>query len=187
MLLSFTVTRWISSRATLAKVHMTIRPGGFDDPAQGWTGGYATRGTTGAVYLNVEYTVLEGPFARRKVFSMIGLHSPKGPEWANMGRGFIRSILNSSRGLSDKHDTPEAQAARRISGFADLDGIEFVAKIDVGTDSNGDEKNDIRTAVTPDHREYAALMGSAHHQGAATYAAPPQSAPATGGRPAWAQ
>lgn len=174
-------------KGTLAKVHMTIRPGGFDDPAQGWTGGYATRGTTGAVYLNVEYTVLEGPFARRKVFSMIGLHSPKGPEWANMGRGFIRSILNSSRGLSDKHDTPEAQAARRISGFADLDGIEFVAKIDVGTDSNGDEKNDIRTAVTPDHREYVALMGSAQHPGAATYAAPPQSAPSTGGRPAWAQ
>ncbi len=23
-------------------------PGGYDDPAQGWTGGYATRGTTGA-------------------------------------------------------------------------------------------------------------------------------------------
>ena len=31
-------------KGTLAKVRLTIRPGGFDDPAQGWTGGYATRG-----------------------------------------------------------------------------------------------------------------------------------------------
>ena len=38
---------------TLAKVIMTIRPGGYDDPNQGWTGGYATRSDkTGAVYLN---------------------------------------------------------------------------------------------------------------------------------------
>ena len=43
-------------KGTLAKVRLTIRPGGFDDPSQGWTGGYATRGTTGAVYLNAEYT-----------------------------------------------------------------------------------------------------------------------------------
>lgn len=171
----------------MAKVHLSIRPGGFDDHGQGWTGGYATRGTTGAVYLNVEYTVVEGPYARRKVFSMIGLHSPKGPDWANMGRGLVRSILNSARGISDKDNSPEAQVARRISGFADLDGIEFVARIDIGTDSNGDEKNDIRTAVTPDHRDYAGVMGTPASQPASNFGTPPQSAPATGGRPAWAQ
>ncbi|WBX86356.1 hypothetical protein [Sphingosinicella microcystinivorans] len=176
----------IIPKGTLAKVRVTIRPGGHDDPSQGWTGGYATRGTTGSVYLNTEYTVVEGPFAKRKVFSMIGLYSPKGPDWANMGRGLVRSMLNSARGISDKDNSPQAQAARRISGFGDLDGLEFVARIDVGTDSNGDDKNDIRAAVTPDHREYAALMGSV---AAAPTAASPQfsTAPATGGRPAWAQ
>lgn len=176
----------IIPKGTLAKVRMTIRPGGHDDPSQGWTGGYATRGTTGSVYLNIEYTVLEGPFAKRKVFGMIGLYSPKGPDWANMGRGLVRSMLNSARGISDKDNSPQAQAARRISGFGDLDGLEFVARIDVGTDSNGDDKNDIRTAVTPDHREYSALMGSV---AATPAAASPQfsSVPATGGRPAWAQ
>ena len=35
-------------KGTLARVRLTIRPGGFDDPAQGWTGGYATRGAGGA-------------------------------------------------------------------------------------------------------------------------------------------
>ncbi len=146
-------------KGTVAKVRLTIRPGGFNDPAQGWTGGYAKRGASGAVYLDAEYTVLEGPYARRKIWSMIGLFSPKGPDWGNMGRGFVRGILNSARGLSDKDNTPDAQNARRIAGLGDLDGIEFVARIDVGTDSNGQDKNDIRQAVTRDHKEYAAVRG----------------------------
>ena len=123
-------------KGTLAKVRLTIRPGGFDDASQGWTGGYA----------------------KRKIWSMIGLYSPNGPNWANTGRSLIRGILNSSRGLSDKDKSPEAQARRRINGFADLDGLEFVARIDVGTDANGDEKNEIRNAVTIDHKEYAQTM-----------------------------
>ncbi len=180
-------------KGAIAKVRLSIRPGGYDDPGQGWTGGYATRGSTGAVYLNAEFTVLEGPYARRKIFSLIGLHSPKGPDWGNMGRALVRAILNSARGISDKDVSPQAQAARRIRGFADLDGIEFVAKIDIGTDTNGDPKNEIRTAVTPDHKEYASAMGpviqSFGFQGSASAqaAAQPSAAPAAGMRPSWAQ
>ncbi|WP_123194480.1 hypothetical protein [Pannonibacter phragmitetus] len=191
-------------KGTLAKVRLTIRPGGFDDASQGWTGGYATRGSTGAVYLNGEFTVTEGQYARRKIFTLIGLYSPKGPDWANMGRSLVRGMLNSARGISDKDMSAEAQAARRINGFADLDGIEFIARIDIGTDASGDDKNEIRSAVTPDHRDYAQVMGTAPLQfgghGAAGHApqqtapaAPahqpsqPASAPGFAGRPSWAQ
>ena len=69
----------------------------------------------------------------------------------------------------------KAQAARRISSFADLEGLEFLARIDLGTDANGEAKNEIRMAVTPDHRDYAAAMGQ-HAMAAARYA--PQAAPA---------
>ena len=162
-------------KGTLAKVRFTIRPGGFDDPSQGWTGGYATRGTTGAVYLSGEFTVLEGQYAKRKIWTLIGLYSPKGPDWANMGRSLIRGMLNSARGLSDKDVSPQAQTARRINGFPDLNGLEFVARIDVGTDTNGDDKNEIRGAVTRDHRDYAQLMGQM--AAPASYAPPPQYAP----------
>ena len=168
-------------KGTLAKVRLTIRPGGFDDPSQGWTGGYATRGSTGAVYLNGEFTVLEGPYAKRKIFTLIGLYSPKGPEWAGMGRSFLRGMLNSARGISDKDVSPQAQAARRIGGFADLDGLEFVAKIEHGTDAGGETKNEIRMAVTPDHRDYAQLMG---RQVAPAGYAPPAPAYAPSGAPA---
>jgi hypothetical protein len=169
-------------KGTLAKVRLSIRPGGFDDAGQGWTGGYATRGSTGAVYLNGEFTVLEGPYAKRKIWTLIGLYSPKGPDWANMGRSLIRGMLNSARGLSDKDVSPQAQAARRISGFADLDGLEFVARIDIGTDTNGDDKNEIRGAVTPDHKDYAQAMGrhtvQPTYAPAPSYPAPTPTAPA---------
>ena len=189
-------------KGTIAKVRMTLRPGGFDDPSQGWTGGYAKRGTTGSVYLDVEYTVLEGPYAKRKIWSMIGLYSASGPNWANMGRSLVRGILNSARGLSDKDNSPQAQDARRISGFADLDGIEFVARIDIGKDGNGEDKNDIRQAVTGDHKDYAAAMGGhsapvglapapTHAPLQPAYAAPASQqaapAPAAGVRPTWAK
>jgi hypothetical protein len=168
-------------KGTLAKVRLTIRPGGFDDPSQGWTGGYATRGSTGAVYLNGEFTVLEGPYAKRKIFTLIGLYSPKGPEWAGMGRSFLRGMLNSARGISDKDVSPQAQAARRIGGFADLDGLEFVAKIEHGTDAGGETKNEIRMAVTPDHRDYAQAMGRT--AAPAGYAPPAYAPPAQGYAP----
>ena len=185
-------------KGTLAKVRLTIRPGGHDDASQDWSGGYATRGNTGAVYLNCEFVVIEGQYARRKIFTLIGLHSPKGPEWAGIGRSMIRGILNSARGTSDKDVSLQAQAARRIRSFADLDGIVFVARIDSGTDANGEEKNEIRAAVTPDHQEYTKLMGAVRLQDssamspagtspAALAALPPVSAPDPGTRPSWAR
>ena len=202
-------------KGTLAKVRLTIRPGGFDDPSQGWTGGYAKRGATGAVYLDAEYTVVEGAYAKRKIWSLIGLYSPKGPDWGNAGRGLIKGILNSARGIDDKDNSAQAQAKRRISGFADLDGIEFIARMDIGSDTNGEDKNEVRSAVTPSHRDYAQFMGfgaaapmqgygqppvmSAPQQGYAApapgYAAPapqpqtPQTPAAPGftGRPSWAE
>ena len=182
---------------TLAKVIMTIRPGGYDDASQGWTGGYATRSDkTGAVYLNAKFTILEGPFAKRVVFGMIGLYSPKGPDWTNMGRSFLRAILNSARGIHPADQTPQAQTARRIRGFADLDGIEFVVRIDVEKDQNGEDKNVVKAAIQPDSKEYAALMGAVSRapvpSGGFSSSAPaanaaPAAAPAVATRPAWAQ
>ena len=189
---------------TLAKVIMTIRPGGYDDPSQGWTGGYATRSDkTGAVYLNAKFTILEGPFAKRVVFGLIGLYSPKGPDWTNMGRSFLRAILNSARGIHPADQTPQAQTARRIRGFADLDGIEFVVRIDVEKDQNGEDKNVVKAAIQPDSKEYAALRGAVTRAqvpaGGYSSSAPagpvapaaqtvtPTAAPSVSTRPTWAQ
>jgi hypothetical protein len=171
---------------TLAKVRMSIKPGGYDDPNQGWVGGYATKNdATGSVYLSCEFVILEGEYAKRKVWGILGLHSNKGAEWGNMGRSFIKAILNSARGVSENDNSPAAQNARRISGFADLDGIEFVAKITTKKDQNEELRNEIRFAIAPDHKDYQAFMGSISPIAAKSPASP--AAPAPNNRPAWAR
>ena len=195
-------------KGTLARVRMSIKPGGFDDPSQGWTGGWATQSfDSGAVYLACEGVVMEGPFAKRKVWWNIGLHSAKGPTWMQMGRTFVRAALNSARNIHPGDNSPQAQAARRVAGFGDLDGLEFVARFDIEKDAKGEDKNTIKSVIEPDHKDYAAIMGVAPKAGmgnpggnpaaptapATTYTppaacpAPATSSPVPSGKPAWAQ
>lgn len=178
-------------KGTLVPVRMTLKPGGHDDPTQGWVGGYATQSyETGSVYLAAEFVVTGGEHAKRKIWSNIGLHSNKGETWSQMGRSFIRAALNSARHIDPRDNSPQASAARRIQSFAELDGLEFLARIDVEKDSSGQDRNVIKLAVEPDHPEYAKLMGAtaqAVPATATTAATPaPQRTPVSG-KPAWAQ
>jgi hypothetical protein len=188
-------------KGTIVPVRMTIKPGGHDDEAMGWTGGYATQSmNTSAVYLACEFVVTSGPFARRKMWSNIGLSSPKGPTWGQMGRTFLRAALNSALNVHPKDNSPQAAAARRITSFADIDGLEFIARVDVEKDAKGDDRNVVKLAVEPDHKDYAALAGGAPkaftsggHTGAPAQAASRPAAPSRPaastptGKPAWAQ
>jgi len=199
-------------KGTQALVRMAIKPGGYDDGSRGWTGGYATASDeTGAVFLSCEFVLLTGPFAKRKIWSNVGLHSNKGPTWAQMGRSFIKAVLNSSRNIHPDDNSPEAQRARQIRSFGDLDGAEFAARISIEKDGQGEYRNIIRLVIEPDHKEYAELMqaklqrdvgtGGGHGSGGAPAAAVPASAapaPQSGAsytprpgnvqsRPAWAQ
>ncbi|KAF7599442.1 MAG: hypothetical protein CGU28_05470 [Candidatus Dactylopiibacterium carminicum] len=190
-------------KGTIVPVRMTIKPGGHDDPEQGWGGGYATESfETGSIYLAAEFVVTGGAHAKRKMWSNIGLHSKKGPTWGLMGRSFIRAALNSARNVHPQDNGPQAAAARRIQGFHELDGIEFLARVDVEKDAKGLDPNVVKLAVEPDHPDYAKFMGvppktktGGGTSGAAAQAAPssytatptaPQRAPVTG-KPAWAQ
>ena len=189
-------------KGTVAKVRMTVKPGGYDDPSQGWVGGYATQSfESGSIYLACEFVVLDGEYARRKLWSNIGLHSSKGPTWCNMGRTFVRAALNSARNVRPDDNTPQAAAARRIQGFHELDGLEFVARIDIEKDGRGEAKNVVKMVVEPGAPEYAPAMAGAgfipnRTAGApvATPTAVPAAAapavaqrPAVSGKPAWAQ
>ena len=188
-------------KGAIVPLRMTIKPGGHDDHSQGWTGGYATQShDTGAVYLACEFVVTGGPFAKRKMWSNIGLLSQKGPIWGQMGRSFIRAALNSARRIHPQDNTPQGAAARSIASFADLDGIEFIARVDVEKDNKGEDRNVIKLAVEPDHKDYAALIAGVSmpptgggYFGAPAQATPPYAPPArtvqpsVTGKPAWAQ
>ncbi len=200
-------------KGTQALVRMAIKPGGHDDISKGWTGGYATASDeTGAVFLSCEFVLLTGPFAKRKIWSNVGLHSNKGPTWAQMGRSFIKAVLNSSRNIHPDDNSPEAQRARQIRSFGELDGAEFAARIGIEKDGRDEHRNTIRLVIEPDHQDYAELMQAKNHReggsgggqgsgGAPAAAVPASAIPAAPtsqsgyaarpghvqGRPSWAQ
>ena len=180
-------------KGTVARLRMTIKPGGYDHPDFNWTGGYATQSLdTGSVYLSCEFVVLEGQFAKRKVFSNSGLYSPKGETWGQMGRSFIRAVLNSSRQINPKDMSQQAVAARRIQGFHELDGIEFVGRIDVEKDSKGEWRNIVKFAIEPGAQEYQQSASHAPRTTAVAKVSPPAVAPAAKptpatNKPSWAQ
>ena len=108
-------------------------------------------GQTGSLYLNCMFDVITGSYEGKKFWSLIGLHSPKGPEWAAMGRATIKGILSSAQGIGFDDDSEEAQRARIIEGFHQLDLIEFLARITIerGHDAYSD-KNKLDGPMTPD-------------------------------------
>ena len=168
-------------KGTAARLRMTIKPGGFDDPSQGWVGGYATRSPeTGSIYLTCEFVVLDGEYAKRKLYSNVGLHSPKGATWGQMGRSFIRAMLNSARNIHPKDMSPEAVAARRVRGFKELDGLEFVGRIDVEKDAKGELRNVVKYAVEPGQAEYPRSADQSPAPPEASGGEPPS-------KPSWAQ
>jgi hypothetical protein len=197
-------------KGTQTLVRLAIKPGGYDDPQMGWTGGYATASEeTGAVFLSCEFVVLSGAYAKRKIWSNIGLHSNKGPTWGQMGRSFIKAVLNSARNIHPDDYTPDAQRLRQIRSFAELDGVEFAARIGIEKDGKDEFRNIIRKVIEPDHKDYVGLMltksprdsGSGSSSGGAPATTAPVPAmtaaqPGSGyqprpanaqGRPSWAQ
>ena len=89
---------------------------------------------------------------------------------------------------------------RTITGFGELNGLEFVAKIGIERDrTNPDDagRNVIAAALGPDHADYARLMGqitapvasaaSAYSPSPAPDMRPANAAAATSNAPYWAR
>ncbi len=143
---------------TIVSINMTITPGGHNDPARGWTEGWATRNpVTNSCYLKVKFKILDGDFKGRQILSLIGLHSDKGTEYAARGQSFMKTILDSKNGISSKDNSDNASKLRVLESLGDLNNINFVAKVSVGQDQHGNPKNEIKYAVTMDNPSYVKL------------------------------
>lgn len=134
-------------KGTTVKVKMAIKPGGYEC----W---FTKSPTTGSIYLNAEFTVIEGPYARQKIYQAIGIKSGKAnvereDVWGEMGRSMIRSILESARNIHPHDNSEKATLARKLNSIADLNGLEFRAKVGIESDRYG-EKNKIATVITPE-------------------------------------
>jgi hypothetical protein len=103
--------------------------------------------------LDVEYTVVEGPHAKRKFY---GYPLVKGTtegqlKAVDITMRLLRAILDSAFYLDPNDESPEASSKRHVN-FRDFDGIRFLAEIGIerSRDSAYPDKNVLLRAITRD-------------------------------------
>jgi hypothetical protein len=139
---------------TIAPVHMTVRPGNSGE------GGWLKRSKSGeSMALDVEFTIVEGPFAKRKFWGLFTLEgTTEGHQKAaDISASRLRAILESARGIRPDDESETAKAGRRMNSWGDFDGIRFVAKIGIEKAKEGSgfkDKNSLEAAITPDRKAW---------------------------------
>jgi hypothetical protein len=152
---------------TFAKVTMSIRPGGIDGQSEiDQALLKAPKDPSSDVrMLDCEFTVAEGPHAKRKFWQMFTVQGGKVDEngvsiaW-KISKSTFRAMIDSALGL-DPQDMSEAAKQKRIlRGLADLNGITFVAKIKVeaSEDARYSDQNRLDRVVLPNEKEWKLVM-----------------------------
>lgn len=152
---------------TFAKVTMIIRPGGID--GEGEVDQNLLRAaqdpTSDVRMLDCEFTVSEGPHARRKFWQMFTVQGGKVDEnGASIGwkisKSTFRAMIDSALGLDPQDMGEPAKQKRILRGLADLSGITFVAKIrvEVSDDARYPDKNRLDRVVLPTEKEWKLVM-----------------------------
>ena len=184
---------------TFAKVRLTIRPGGVNGASPMDAGLMKASQSSDARMLDCEFTVVDGPHARRKFWQSFTVAGGKLDEkgqsigW-KISKSTFRAIVDSALGLDSKDESPGAKAKRVLPGLRHLEGIIFAARIMVEPASNPQyrDQNRIAHVVLPDEPQHAAIMRgenvapdpvNAPPRKAASVTAPGWQAPAA--PPAW--
>ena len=150
---------------TFAKIRFAVRPGGVDGATPMDAKLLKASQSSDATMLDCEFTVLEGPNARRKFWQSFTVAGGKLDEQGQsigwkISKSTIRAIVDSALGLDPRDETPATKAKRVLPGLKHLDGIVFAARIMVEPASNPQfrDQNRIANVVLPDDRHYAAIM-----------------------------
>jgi hypothetical protein len=145
---------------TIAKARLTIKAGNdFSASPICDSDPFLTRSKNReSTFLNCEFTIMEGQYAKRKVFDKIGISGSD--QWVNMGKSRIRAILESAKNINPKDMSETAMSARKINSFDELDGLEMLIKIGIEHDRNGvyQDKNKVTSIITPDQAMYKEYM-----------------------------
>ena len=152
---------------SFAKVVMTVRPGGVDGQGEHDKGLLKASNTPGSdvLSLDCEFTVAEGPHARRKFWQLFTAAGGKVDEngasigW-NISKRMVRAMIDSALGLDPEDMSEAARQKRQLRGLADLNGIAFVARIMVepNNDPRYPDRNRLDRPVLPNEKEWRAVM-----------------------------
>lgn len=177
---------------TIAAVHLTVRPGNAGE------GGWLKRSkASDSQALDCEFTVVDGPFAKRKFWSLFTVegttegHAKAGEISASR----LRGILESARGIRPDDESEGAKTARRVGSWGDFDGLRFVAKIGIEKGKDGyKDKNSLAAVITPDKKDWTKVEQVKTAKSAPLAQMPSPAIAATqapntvaAGKPSWAQ
>ncbi|MFN4140280.1 hypothetical protein [Aestuariivirga sp.] len=178
---------------TYARVAMHIRKGGVDGAGDLDKGLLKASNQPGSDVLSLdsEFTVLEGPHARRKFWQAFTVSGGKLDEegqsigW-KISKSTFRAMIDSALGLNPEDMSEAAKAKRVLRGLSDLDGISFVAKIAVepGRGAYRDQ-NRLAHVVLPTAPEWQKVMNG--EPVAAAPASSPRAEKPVTEKPAWGQ
>jgi len=185
---------------TVVRAFVTLSGGDHDLPEFGG-GRFFKASQSGAKWMPIELTIVGGPFDKRKVWQNIFVDGAKLDENGfsvakRIGLETIKKMVDSHFGLSMKDDSPDAAQKRgSVNGVHMLNGMQICFKIGIEKGTNGyADKNKIKTVLTPDSKEFIAMVGNApvvQQQAPAPQmaASPDQAQPANNGgvTPSWAR
>ncbi len=148
-----------------AKLRLAVRPGGVDGAVPMDAKLLKASRSSDAKMLDCEFTVLEGPHARRKFWQSFTVAGGKLDEQGRsigwrISKSTFRAMIDSALGLDPGDESPDAKARRVLPGLRHLDGLVFAARIMVEPASNPQyrDQNRIANVVLPDEPRHAAIM-----------------------------
>lgn len=180
------------SDGAFAKVKMTVRPGGLNGATPMDAGLLKASQSSDAKLLDCEFTVVSGPYVRRKFWQNFTVAGGKLDErgqskgW-NISKSTFRAMVDSALGLDPKDESASAKQKRVIQGLKQLDGIVFAARIMVEPASNPQYKdqNKLANVVLPGEPQYAAIMRDENVPPDPVNAKPRKAAESATPAPAW--
>ena len=179
---------------TFAKLVMTLRKGGTDGMSEVDRGLLKASNQPGSdvLLLDAEFTVAEGPHARRKFWQNFTVSGGKVDEQGQsigwkISKSTFRAMIDSALGLNPEDMSEAAKAKRVLRGLADLDGISFVAKIQIEPSRNPAYKdaNKLDHVVLPTAPEWQKVMAGETVPAQPSNRPRPAATPAQA--PAWSQ
>ncbi len=135
---------------TIAVVQMRVRLGDGTDGVLKCTKGGDGEG------LDAEFTLLEGPHARRKFFSfmLVKGETDGQKQMCDRNLALIKAMIDSAKFLDPGDRSPEARAKRTLN-FRDLSGIRFLAQIGIEPGRDGfPDRNGVQKIITKDKPEW---------------------------------
>lgn len=166
---------------TLAWAYFAVRPFNLD---QGLIE-KESQTTPGNKYLDCELTIAEGEFARKKVWTIIGVAGAE--KFVNMGGAQIRAILECGRGAGPGNPAGYVIDDDFGQFWDENRGAPLRVAVKIGIEKGKDgykDKNTVKAFLSPNpeassHKDYLALMAGQ------TVAKPAASKPAAAAAPSW--